>query len=160
MVIPPDHLGSHFPSKFDEKIDAKIDDEKVMKIDEKTIRKLIYIFIFFETYVHKKRIFRKRLMCVNHMNPRVKHVSARVRPKIRKSENEKNCTNNIQKMKRKLVCWKHEKSSKRSSKMEPKSRKNPSQNRCRNLMRKRSPSRSGLNIPRGQGGTTNQQDYL
>ena len=81
---------SHFPSKIDEKIDAKIDDEKVMKIDEKSIRKLIYIFIFFEIYVHKKRIFRKRLMCVNHMNPRVTHVSARVRPKITKSENEKN----------------------------------------------------------------------
>ena len=117
-------LGSLFLSKIDEKINAKIDDEKVMKIDEKSIRKFIYIFIFFETYVHKKRIFRKRLMCVNHMNPRVKHVSARVRPKNRKSENEKECTNYIQKMKRKLVCWKHEKSSNISSKMEQKPWKN------------------------------------
>ena len=30
---------SHFPSKIDEKIDAKIDAEKVMKIDEKSMRK-------------------------------------------------------------------------------------------------------------------------
>ena len=30
---------SHFPLKIDEKIDAKIDAEKVMKIDEKSMRK-------------------------------------------------------------------------------------------------------------------------
>ena len=35
----PDHCGSHFPLKIDEKIDAKIDAEKVMKIDEKSMRK-------------------------------------------------------------------------------------------------------------------------
>ena len=32
-------FGSHFPLKIDEKIDAKIDAEKVMKIDEKSMRK-------------------------------------------------------------------------------------------------------------------------
>ena len=34
-----DHFGSHFPSKIDEQIDAEIDAEKVMKIDEKSMRK-------------------------------------------------------------------------------------------------------------------------
>ena len=57
LLVP---FWSHFPSKFDEKIDAKIDDEKVMKMDEKSIRKLIYIFIGFETYVHKKTYFSKK----------------------------------------------------------------------------------------------------
>ena len=112
-----------------------------------------YTFSYFSKHTFiKKRIFRKRLMCVNHMNPRVKHVSARVRPKIRKSENEKNCTNNIQKMKRKLVCWKHEKSSKISSKMEPKTMKKPSQNQCRNLMRKRESSPDSAEPSPGPGG--------
>ena len=32
-------FGNHFPSKIDEKIDAEIDAEKVMKIDETSMRK-------------------------------------------------------------------------------------------------------------------------
>ena len=36
---PPVPKWRHFPSKIDEKIDAKIDAEKVMKIDEKSMRK-------------------------------------------------------------------------------------------------------------------------
>ena len=50
-------FGSHFPSKFDEKIDAKIDDEKVMKIDEKTIRKIIYIFSYVSKHTFIKNVF-------------------------------------------------------------------------------------------------------
>ena len=40
----------------------------------------------------KKRLFRKRLICLNHMNPRVKHVFGRVRPKQKNrkmTQNEK-----------------------------------------------------------------------
>ena len=48
------------PSNFDDKIDAKIETEKVMNIDEKTIRKLIQILIVFETYVHEKTYSSKK----------------------------------------------------------------------------------------------------
>ena len=37
---PPDHFGTFFASKIDIKINAKIYAEKVMKIDEKMMRKL------------------------------------------------------------------------------------------------------------------------
>ena len=46
-----------FPSKVDEEIDAKIDVEKVMEIDEMSMRKLIYIFILIEKCFPGKTYF-------------------------------------------------------------------------------------------------------
>ena len=41
-------------------IDAKIDTKKVMKFDENSMRKLIKLFILFETCVHEKSYFSKK----------------------------------------------------------------------------------------------------
>jgi len=92
--VSPDHFGSHFPLKIDEQINAKIDGEKVMKLDEKSMRKWSYLLILFEKGVHEERIFRKRWMYGNHMNPGVECVSARVRPKNKNRENKKHLTTN------------------------------------------------------------------
>ena len=54
------HFGSNCPLNSDEKVDTKIDTEKVMKIDENSMRVLINIFIFFETCVPEKSYFSKR----------------------------------------------------------------------------------------------------
>ena len=50
----PDHFGSHFPLKNDEKIDAKIDAKKVMKNHEKTMQK---------RYDFGLEIFEKLIVC-------------------------------------------------------------------------------------------------
>ena len=42
---------------FHEKIDAKNDTEKVMKIDEKSMRQWIYFLVFFKKGVHVKPTF-------------------------------------------------------------------------------------------------------
>ena len=39
------------------KVDAKIDTQKVMKFDEKSMRKLTYFFVFFKKDVHVKPTF-------------------------------------------------------------------------------------------------------
>ena len=53
----PDHFRGNFPSKIDEKINAKIDTQKVMKFDEKWMRKWTYFLVFFKTCVHVKPTF-------------------------------------------------------------------------------------------------------
>ena len=45
---------SNFLSKIDEQIDAKIDAEQVLKLGEKTMRKLIGVSILFENCFHEK----------------------------------------------------------------------------------------------------------
>ena len=55
------HLGSHFPSKIDEKIDAKIETEKVRKIEEKVMRKQTYILMIFGIAFHENSSFSKKV---------------------------------------------------------------------------------------------------
>ena len=64
QILEP--FWSHFPSKIDEKIDAKIDAEKVMKIDEKSMRKWSEIY---RKSIQKMIVSEKCLMQNNLLKP-------------------------------------------------------------------------------------------
>ena len=64
-----------FSWKSEEKIDARIDAEKVMKINEKSMRKWSVNFIFFEKCVYRKTYFSKK---VNVRRPYVSPSRMRV----------------------------------------------------------------------------------
>jgi hypothetical protein len=55
------HFRSHFPSKIDEKIDTEIDAEKVMNIEEKTMRKQTCILMIFGIAPHEQSSFPKKV---------------------------------------------------------------------------------------------------
>ena len=54
---------SHFPSKIANQFDAKNNREKVMGIDENTMRILSYVFIFVEIGFHEKNVFFEKGEC-------------------------------------------------------------------------------------------------
>ena len=56
----PVHMLVQNPSKIDEKIDGKIDTEKVMKIDEFSMRKYSQIWILSEEGVREKTYFSEK----------------------------------------------------------------------------------------------------
>ena len=55
------HFRSHFPSKIGEKIDTEIGAEKVMKIEEKTMRKHTCILMIFGFASHEKSRFSEKV---------------------------------------------------------------------------------------------------
>ena len=55
------HFGDHFPGQIYEKIDARIYVEKMMKVDENSMRKLSYMLIVFEKCLHEKTHFSKKV---------------------------------------------------------------------------------------------------
>ena len=79
---------SYFPSKGDDQFDAKIDAEQVMKIEERTMRKHIYILMILGIAFNEKSSFPKNVYVRKPNDHAVEYVSARVRRKKRKSAKE------------------------------------------------------------------------
>ena len=90
-------FGCHFPSQIHEKSMWKSMPEKSWKLMKNRCGYEATSRSFPRSVFIKKRLFRKRRMYGNYMYPRVKWVSARVRPKKENQKNEKRQKQNIQK---------------------------------------------------------------
>ena len=84
----------HFALKIDERINAKVDARKIVKIDEKSMRKG-YHNLLEKSYVSicrvaKKWVSRERCTHGNHYIHAVEYVSGRVRREMRESKKDVN----------------------------------------------------------------------
>ena len=161
VQVSPDHFGSHFRWKIDEKIDAKINTEKVMKIDEISMWKWSQIWILSEGAVREKTYFPEKAdvrytlagcsrMRVGEGSSEKKEIEKMIKIVLKTSKNRS----------RKRDVKNIKKSSKKHPKKEVKMKKKPIKNQCWEKV-VRTIERPGTELmPLGPGGPTNQQDNI